>query len=58
MGGEFEYAHPELELGIAARGPYLLAYQRSAFDEWVTSPTLTLDPGIDKRELRLALAPI
>lgn len=48
----------EFSLGIEARGRYLLAPQKSAFDEWGASLTLRLDPGTDKRGLWLALAPI
>ena len=36
----------------------MLAHQKSAFDEWGASLTLTLDPGADKRGLWLALAPV
>ena len=42
----------KLGLGIEARGRYLLAHQKSAFDEWDASLTLRLDPGEDKRGLR------
>ncbi len=58
MGGGLEYAHTKLGLGIEARGRYLLAHQKSAFDEWGASLTLRLDPGADKRGLWLALAPV
>ena len=58
LGGGFEYAPTKLDLGIEARGPYLLVHQKSAFDEWRASLTLRLDPGVDKRGLWLALAPI
>ncbi len=58
MGGGVEYAHTKLGLGIEARGRYLLAHQKSAFDEWGASLTLRLDPGADKRGLWLALAPV
>ena len=58
MGGGVEYAHTMLGLGIEARGRYLLAHQKSAFDEWGASLTLKLDPGADKRGLWLALAPV
>ena len=34
LGGGFEYAYTKLGLGIEARGRYLLAHQKSAFDEW------------------------
>ena len=34
LGGGFEYAHTKLGLGIEARRRYLLAHQKSAFDEW------------------------
>ena len=34
MGGGVEYAHTRLGLGIKARGRYLLAHQKAAFDEW------------------------
>ncbi len=58
LDGGFEYAHTKLGLGIEARGRYLLAHQKSAFDEWGTSLTLRLDPGEAKRGLWLALAPV
>ena len=58
MGGGFEYAHTKLGLGIAARGRYLLAHQKSAFDEWGASLTLKLDPGAARRGLWLSLAPV
>ena len=58
MGGGVEYAHTKLGLGIEARGRYLLAHQKSAFDEWGASLTLKLDPGEAKRGLWLALAPV
>ena len=58
MGGGFEYAHTKLGLGIEARGRYLPAHQKSAFDEWGASLTLRLDPGADKRGLWLAFAPV
>ena len=58
LGGGFEYAHTKLGLGIAARGRYLLAHQKSAFDEWGASLTLKLDPGAEQRGLWLSLAPI
>ena len=58
MGGGLAYAHTQLGLGIEARGRYLLAHQKSAFDEWGASLTLRLDPGADKRGLWLALAPV
>ena len=58
LGGGVEYAHTKLGLGIEARGRYLLAHQKSAFDEWGASLTLKLDPGADKRGLWLALAPV
>ena len=54
----FEYAHTQLGLGIEARGRYLVAYQKSAFDGWGTSLTLKLDPGAAKRGLWLAMAPV
>ena len=34
MGDGFEYTHTKLGLGIETRGRYLLAHQKSAFDEW------------------------
>ena len=58
MGGGFAYAHRKLGLGIEARGRYLLALQKSAFDEWGASLTLRLDLGADQRGLWLALAPV
>ena len=58
LGDGFEYAHTRLGLGIEARGRYLLAHQKSAFDEWGASLTLRLDPGADKRGLWLVLAPV
>ena len=60
MGGGVEYAPTKLGLGIEARGRYLLAHQKSAFDEWGVSLTLKLDPGEVKRGLWLAsaLAPV
>ena len=58
LGSGFEYAHTKLGLGIEARGRYLLAHQKSAFDEWGASLTLKLDPGEAKRGLWLALAPV
>ena len=58
MGGGVEYAHTKLGLGIEARWRYLLAHQKSAFDEWGASLTLKLDTGADKRGLWLALAPV
>ena len=58
LGGGFEYAHTKLGLGIAARGRYLLAHQKSAFDEWGASLTLKFDPGEEKRGLWLSLAPV
>ena len=58
LGGGLEYAHTKLGLGVEARGRYLLAHQKSAFDEWGASLTLRLDPGADKRGLWLALAPV
>jgi len=58
LGGGVEYAHTNLGLGIEARGRYLLAHQKSAFDEWGASLTLKLDPGEAKRGLWLALAPV
>ena len=58
MGGGFEYADTKLGLGIEARGRYLLAHQKSAFDEWGASLTLKLDPGEAKRGLWLAVAPV
>ena len=58
LGGGFAYAHTKLGLGIEARGQYLLAHQKSAFDEWGASLTPTVDPGADKRGLWLALAPV
>ena len=58
LGGGFAYTHTKLGLGIEARGRYLLAHQKSAFDEWGTSLTLRLDPGEDKRGLWLALVPV
>ncbi len=58
MGGGLAYAHTKLGLGIEARWRYLLAHQKSAFDEWGVSLTLRLDPGADKRGLWLALAPV
>ena len=53
-----EYAHTRLGSGIEARGRYLLAHQKSAFDEWGASLMLKLDPGEAKRGLWLALAPV
>ena len=58
LSGGFEYAHTKLGLDIEARGRYLLAHQKSAFDEWGASLTLKLDPGADKQGLWLALAPV
>ncbi len=58
LGGGLEYAHTKLGLGIEARGRYLLAHQKSAFDAWGASLTLKLDPGANKRGLWLALAPV
>ena len=58
LGGGVAYAHTTLGLGIEARGRYLLAHQKSAFDEWGASLTLRLDPGRDQRGLWLALAPV
>ena len=58
LGGGVAYAHTTLGLGIEARGRYLLAHQKSAFDEWGASLTLRLDPGADNRGLWLALAPV
>ena len=58
LGGGFEYAHTKLGLGVEARGWYLLAPQKSAFDEWGASLTPKLDPGEAKRGLWLALAPV
>ena len=56
LGGGVEYAHTRLGLGIEARGRYLLAHQKTAFDEWGASLTLKLDPGEAKCSLWLALA--
>lgn len=47
LGGGFEYAHTKLGSGIETRGRYLLAPQKSAFDERGGSPTLGLDPGAE-----------
>ncbi len=58
LGGGFEYVHTKLGLRIEARGRYLLAHQKSAFDEWGASLTLKLDPGEAKRGLWLAVAPV
>ena len=58
LGGGFAYMHTPPGLGIEARGWYLLAHQKSAFDEWGASLTLRLDLGEDKRGVWLALAPI
>ncbi len=58
LGGGVEYAHTKLGLGIEARGRYLLAHQKSAFDEWGASLTLKLDPGEAQRGLWLAVAPV
>ena len=58
LGGGVEYAHTKLGLGIEVRGRYLLAHQKSAFDEWGASLTLKLDPGEAKRGLWLAVAPV
>ena len=57
-GGGVAYAHTTSGLGIEARGRYLLAHQKSAFDEWGASMTLWLDLGADLRGLWLALAPV
>ena len=51
LGGGVKYAHTKLGLGIEARGRYLLAHQKAAFDEWGASLTLTFDPGQAKRGL-------
>ena len=58
LGGGVAYAHTKLGLGLEARGRYLLAHQKAAFDEWGASLTLKVDPGADKRGLWLALAPV
>ena len=58
LGGGLEYKRTRLGLGIEARGRYLLAHQKSAFDEWGASLTLKFDPGADKRGVWLALAPV
>ena len=58
MGDSFEYAHTKLGLETAAQGQYLLAYQKSAFNEWGASLTLKFDPSGDKRGLWLALASV
>ena len=42
LGGGIGYAHTKLGLGIEARGRYLLAQQKAAFDAWGASLTLTL----------------
>ena len=57
VGGGVAYAHTKLGLGTEARGRYLLAHQKAAFDEWGASLTLRLDPGADEWGLWLALAP-
>ena len=58
LGGGFGYAHTQLGLEIEARGRYLLAHQKSAFDEWGGILTLKFDPGEAKRDLWLALPPV
>ena len=42
-GGGFEYTHTKLGLGVEARGRYLLAHQKSVFDEVDASLTLKAD---------------
>lgn len=48
--GGFEYTHTKLELGIETRGRYLLAHQKSVFDEWGASLMLKVD--LRRRQMR------
>ncbi len=57
VGGGLAWVHTGLGLNVDARGRYLLAHGKSAFDERGGSLTVRLDPGRAGRGPWLAFAP-
>ncbi len=58
LGGGVTYRHTRLGVGIEAGGRYLLAHQKTAFDEWGANLTFTLDPGQARRGWWMTFAPV
>ena len=57
VGGGLTYAHTTMGLEVDARGRYLLAHRKAAFDEWGGSVTVRFDPGQARRGPWLTFAP-